>query len=188
MKKKLYILLLLFPLWGLGGLSCNNDDDNSTQDPLSQLPPMTTTGENTIGCLVNGEPFTDSGLMNNFYQFVNGEHILVINWTQGPNSSYKDGQLVLKGILIQENVVYTLKHSSYVDGDYMGGGATFTSNISELFGQFETNQNFTGEIYFTRFDDDNNIMSGTFSFEAQEIFSNEIVSITNGRFDLTFTN
>lgn len=52
--------------------NCNNDDD-SNKPPIDQLPPMTTTGENTIGCLVNGEPFADSGLMNNFYQFVGGK-------------------------------------------------------------------------------------------------------------------
>jgi hypothetical protein len=31
-------------------------------------------------------------------------------------------------------------------------------------------------------------MSGTFEFQAQEITTGEIISITDGRFDLTFTN
>lgn len=167
--------------------NCNNDDDNK-KPPIDQLPPMTTTGENTIGCLVNGEPFTDSGLMNNFYQFVDGEFFLVINWEEGPNNNYKDGQLALSGIEVMENQMYILDKSSFIDGDYTGSGATFTSNSEDIFGQYETNMNYTGQIKFTKFDNTNNIMSGTFEFEAQEIITGETISITNGRFDLTFTN
>lgn len=169
-------------------MACDNDDDNNRGNPLDQLPPMTTTGENTIGCLVNGEPFTDSGLMNNFYQFVGGEFFLVINWEEGPNNNYKDGQLVLSRIEVEENQTYILDKSSFIDGDYTGGGATFTSNRKEIFGQYETNINYAGQIKFIKFDDTDNIMSGTFKFEAQEIITGETISITNGRFDLTFTN
>jgi hypothetical protein len=188
MKKKLYILLLLFPLWGLGGLSCNNDDDNNTQDPLSQLPLATQTGENTIGCLVNGEPFTDSGLMNNFYQFVNGESVLAINWEKGFTGNVRLGQIVLRNTQINEEEIYILNKSNFLENDYTGGGALFFTDIKLEEGQYETNHNFTGQIYFTRFDDENNIMSGTFSFEAEEINTGEIITITAGRFDLTFTN
>gem|GEM_PF-5128832 len=37
MKKKLYILLVAFPLWELGGLSCTDDDD-TPQLPRYRLP------------------------------------------------------------------------------------------------------------------------------------------------------
>jgi len=33
-------------------LSCCNNDDNTSQD---QLPPITTTGANTAGCIINGK-------------------------------------------------------------------------------------------------------------------------------------
>jgi hypothetical protein len=168
--------------------SCNNDDDNNTDDPLSQLPPMTTTGENTIGCLVNGEPFTDSGLMNNFYQFINGDYFLGINWDDGNNSIFRDGGIGLRRIEVVEGGTYILNKSGFLDGDYTGGEGSFTSNREDIFGQYETNINFSGEITFSRFDAENQIMSGTFSFEAEEISSNRTISITNGRFDLTFTN
>jgi hypothetical protein len=165
---------------------CKNDDDST--NPLDQLPPATMTGAQTIGCLVNGEPFTDSGIMNNFYQFVDGEYYLVINWDFDNSDGYKDGQIAISKIEVQENQTYVLDKSSYTDGDYTGAGATFVSNLTETLGQFETNANFTGTIHFTRFDTENFIMSGTFEFQAQEIISGETITITDGRFDLNFTN
>ena len=64
---------------------------------------------------------------------------------------------------------------------------TFATSINGV-RQYESNENYTGKIHFTRFDTQNFIISGTFEFEAQDIFSEETVSITNGRFDLNFTN
>ncbi|RYF97702.1 MAG: hypothetical protein EOO07_39235 [Chitinophagaceae bacterium] len=58
---KYLIIMLVFT-------ACTNDDSKNTSNPIDQLPPKTTSGKNTIGCLVNGVPFTDSGLMNNYYQ------------------------------------------------------------------------------------------------------------------------
>ncbi|WP_372745990.1 hypothetical protein [Lutibacter sp.] len=176
---KFILLVILFT-------SCDKDD--TPKDPIDQLPEATQTGENTIGCLVNGEAFTDSGLMVNFYQKVDGKYNLVINWDDGTNIASRDGQLVLVQIKeIQENYTYILNYSDYADGDFIGGSATFTTNMPDLEGQYETNKNYTGQIYFTRFDSENQIMSGTFSFEAEEILFGGSVSITDGRFDLTFT-
>lgn len=152
------------------------------------LPPMTTTGENTIGCLVNGEPFTDSGLMNNFYQLVNGKFVLAINWNEGVTNDSKRGQIAISGIEIIEGETYDLNISDFLVDDYIGGSGTFTANNSELFGQFETNQDNIGTVTFIKFDNTNNIMSGTFQFNAAEIITGETIAITNGRFDLTFTN
>ncbi|MFS4483930.1 hypothetical protein ACKGJY_12995 [Hyunsoonleella sp. 2307UL5-6] len=183
MKTYITYLMIAFAL-----IACKSDDDNNTQNPLSQLPPMTTTGENTIGCLVNGEPFTDSGLMNNFYQFVNGESVLAINWEQGTTNNSKRGQIAISNIEIVEGETYIINISDFLEDDYNGSSGTFTTNTPQLFGQFETDQDNTGFITFIRFDDTNNIMSGTFQFEAKEITTGQIISITNGRFDLTFTN
>ena len=182
MKKFLFLLLTTFTL------SCCDKDDNKPINPIDQLPPATQIGAQTIGCLVNGVPFTDSGIMNNFYQFIDGEYFLVINWSEDTYQGYKDGQIAFNRIEIQEGQTYVLDKSSFIAGDYTGAGATFTSNLSEFFGQYETNENFTGIIHFTRFDTENFIMSGTFEFEAKEIQTGQIFTVTNGRFDLNFTN
>ena len=69
--------------------------------------------------------------------------------------------------------------------EFTGGSATYSILNENSSGQFETNQNYTGQIsLYPRFDTANNIMSGTFEFQAQEIFSGEIITLTNGRFRL----
>lgn len=183
MKNIIVLLAVLFTL-----SCCNKNDDDQPVNPIDQLPPATQTGEQTIGCLVNGEPFKDNASFNNFYQFIDGEYYLVINWLRYTSEGYKSGQLVVSKTEVQEGQTYSLDKSSYTDGDYTGSGATFVSTIPEIYGQYETNFNYTGQIHFTRFDTENFIMSGIFEFEAQEILSGETISITNGRFDLNFTN
>lgn len=167
--------------------SCNNDDDNNTQDPLSQLPPMTTTGENTIGCLVNGEPLTDSGLMNNFYQFVNGDYFLGINMQRGFSNDFEDMSISIRRLELFEEETYILNMNS-IQNDFTGGSAGYVFSNDTESGEFETNQVHFGSITFTRFDKQNQIMSGTFEFHAEEINTGEVINITDGRFDLTFTN
>jgi hypothetical protein len=177
---KIIIIALIF-------VSCSNDD-NKPSKPVDQLPPATQTGAQTIGCLVNGVPFTDSGVMNNFYQLIDGEYYMVINWFRNTSQGYKSGQIAINRIQIEEGQTYILNKSSYTDGDYTGVGATFVSTLPEIYGQFETNTIYTGQIHFTRFDTENFIMSGTFEFQAKEIQSGKTINITDGRFDLNFTN
>ena len=181
--KKLFLLLIITIAFSC----CNNDDDNNPTNPIDQLPPATQTGAQTIGCLVNGEPFIDNASFNNFYQFIDGEYYLVINWDINTSNGFKDGQISLSKIEVQEGQTYILNISDYLEDDYVGGNGTYTTNIGAIT-QYETNSNYTGQIHFTRFDTENFIMSGTFEFEAQDIFSEETISITNGRFDLNFTN
>ena len=56
MKKLTLILLFTIPLLAL---KCNNDPEPN--DPIDQLPPITQTGENTFGCLVDGEVWLPKG-------------------------------------------------------------------------------------------------------------------------------
>ena len=178
--KYIFIALLL--------INCNNDDDNITDNPIDQLPPMTTTGENTIGCLVNGKPFTDNGLMNNFYQFVNEEYFLVINWDKGFSGDFEDGQISIRKTEINQGESYVLNNDNSSQIDFIGGSANYTFQNELNSGEFNTNENYYGTITFTRFDTDNQIMSGIFNFQAEDNATGETISITNGRFDLTFTN
>lgn len=164
-------------------LGCENDDSIA---PIDQLPPLTTEGKNTIGCLVDGRVFKTSGIMNNFYQFVDGNYFLVINWESSKQIEF--GQIALSKIKVEEGKKYSLKFSPYLEEDFTGGAGTYAINTTSLSGQYETDQNHLGEIYFLKFDEQNGIMSGTFQFIAKDIFSERTVSITDGRFDLKFTN
>ena len=56
MKLKTFLLLILtFPIWGLGGLSCSKSD--AVTDPKAQLPPETQVGANTFGVTINGKVY-----------------------------------------------------------------------------------------------------------------------------------
>jgi hypothetical protein len=167
-------------------ISCDKDDDKPKTE-LDKLPPVTQIGAQTIGCLVNGKAFVDNSSLNNFYQFVDGEFYLVINWDENTQSGFKDGQISLSKINIQEGQTYILNISDFLEDDFVGGNGTYSTNIGGIT-QYETNSEITGQIHFTRFDTQNFIMSGTFEFEAKDIFSEKTISITNGRFDLNFTN
>ena len=175
-----YLLVFLFIT------ACNNDDNKKTTNPIDQLPPMTTSGKNTIGCLVNGVPFTDSGLMNNFYQLVEGEYHLVINWKNGFGDNFKAGQISIRKTQIIEGESYILNNNNSSLEEFSGGSAKYVFSDNSNSGEFNTNSNYYGTVTFTKFDTENGIMSGTFEFQAQGLNTEEIVNITEGRFDLTF--
>ena len=74
--KHITLILLL-----LSVTACDKNDDDSPQDPLSQLPPATMTGANTFGALLDGKPFIPSGGINPLdcvYQLINGERFFAL--------------------------------------------------------------------------------------------------------------
>lgn len=83
--------------------------------------------------------------------------------------------------LIQETI-YSLEErvtNNYFGAYYLGGGIAYSG---------ESISTMSGVLKITRFDPANFIISGTFSFKAKEIYTGEIVDITNGRFDMQNTN
>ena len=108
MKKGLLIFTIVL------ALSCCNNDDNP-QNPIDQLPPMTTTGANTFGALLDGEPFLPSGGTNPLdcvYQFVNGEYFFSL---QGNNRDKENnGRLIgvsTNNLQIIQNQEYFLQQT-----------------------------------------------------------------------------
>ena len=182
MKKKLYILLLLFfAVAGVGGLflSCDNDDDSGCVG-VDCLPEATTTGEGTFGCLVNGEPFVDkSGSFNCFYQLVDGEYFFNIS----PNF---EGKKLIELDLGSNNVNFSnnlsFNISDYSDGN--GGAAFFISGEGR---NILTNATYNGVCHLTNFNLQNNIISGTFEFEIFDEVTQTLYIVTDGRFDSQFT-
>ncbi len=160
--------------------SCNNDDDHPI-NPVDQLPAATQTGENTFGCLLDGEVFLPSGGTNPLdcvYQFVDGGYYFAL---QG-NRRNSNNNLVLIGLAtrdfqIFENQLYILSEniSPSVSGVYaLGGMFSYTSAI------------YTGELRITKLDEINQIVSGTFWFDVED--SNGVVhEIREGRFDMQYT-
>ena len=166
--------------------ACNSDDDIPPDDPAEVLPSATEVGAGTFACLIDGEPFFPSnfGLSapSAFYQFVgNGEFALSINAARNGSTLIGVATLGFDVPPIEETE-YEL--TSEMEGNFAGsfsldGGLILRSTTSD--------EN-PGRLTITRFENENEfIVSGTFEFTVLDNDGNEI-RITEGRFDLPFTN
>ncbi|WP_372758101.1 hypothetical protein [Mariniflexile sp.] len=110
-------LLLLFVLF-LTLSCCKNDDDNTT-NPIDQLPAATQTGEQTFGCLINGEAFLPdtfgSGRPNAFYQLSGGKYTLVISASRGGG---ENEFIVLQGVDVDPITEQAYQLKSELSGNY----------------------------------------------------------------------
>ena len=188
MKKLLLITFLSIFLF-----SCDKDDDHST-NPVDQLPPETQTGENKVGALVNGEPLLPMGgglspNKNCYYQYVDGGYYFTVWFAQIEGGQSQTIAVSTKHATIEEGEVYELKNSIlYPYNEPQGRGGNFniytTEPPSETY--FTTTAENTGELKITKLDYENNIVSGTFWFDAVND-AGEIVEVREGRFDMHFT-
>ena len=179
MKRILILLLTTFTL------SCCNKDDDKPKTELEKLPPATQTGAQTFGCLIDGKAFVPpkfgSNAPNAFYQFVGGAYTLGINAATGGGYELKGINIgCLDAPLMNENNYILLEKSppNYFGQYTIYGGIILNSTSSG---------NLPGNLTITRFDPTNFIISGTFEFTVLDDNGNEI-KITNGRFDMQFTN
>lgn len=179
MKNMLLLLLVLFPLWGLGG--CNKNDDDP-KNPIDQLPPATQTGEQTFGCLLDGEAFLPgpgANPLDAVYQFVDGGYYFALQANKRDSNNNLIGlSLGTLDLEILQDEVYQL--SEYIDGNSVGG---YFSNLiwsyTDLINQ--------GELTITKLDPENFIVSGTFWYDIED--SNGVIhQIREGRFDMHYTN
>ncbi len=160
---------------------CNNDDDNNSG---SSLPPATQTGANTVGCLVNGEVFLPhaEGInppVNCFYQFVDGEWYFSMSFADLRGQTNERVTVQSGKVELQEGETYVLSKNFNDDGDFTGGGGTYSLSASN---RYFTTMHESGELIITRLDLSNSIISGTFWFNAVN-GNGEVVKIREGRFD-----
>lgn len=156
------------------------------------LPPETQTGANTFGCLVDGEVFTPGGAqlsggsLNCYYQKVNNKYqfnLVGKNYIDKKNR--KSVALLIYGVKIKENAKYILFKEFKDSIGY--GSYTYMSDIPFDIQEYETDSINQGELYIKYFDSVNQIVSGTFWFNAAHE-SGKIVRVSNGRFDMTYKN
>lgn len=173
--------LLLITLSLLSTTSCNNDDDQP-QNPIDQLPLATQTGENTFGCLLDGEVFIPGGGTNpldSVYQFVNGGYYFSV---QGNKRNSENNLLTISiGVLNIE----LIQGTTYQLLENEDGNATASFLISTLSNY--TSINNSGELTITKLDTENQIISGVFWFDVIHPLTGEIAEIREGRFDMEYT-
>ena len=176
--------LILSLIFGFLAISCNRSDDPPA-NPVAQLPPATTTGANTIGCLVNGEVFlphqnnpTGPSSTHCHYQFVNNEWNLGISFSNDSTNPLRSVGIFSINNDLQQGSTYQLKQNTgnpNLYGTYGAGGSSayFTNDLN------------SGELKITRLDKINNIISGTFWFDAINT-AGQKVQIREGRFDMHY--
>ena len=176
--RKIYSLLFCF--LSLTAIQCSKD----------KIPPETHTGENTFGCLLDGQIFTPKrGLYSSgrdcFYQHIyqgtNGFVFLV-------NGSQRNGRITSIGVGFDSLALIEGKKYNLLE---LGRGNAYGSfryqpieysNIEN----YSTSIANTGELVITKLDEVKQIVSGTFWFNVVKK-NGDTVHITQGRFDMKYT-
>ncbi len=174
-----YGISLLLAILLLTLTACKKNDEAGCQG-VDCLPPATQTGEDTFGCLVNGEPFLDnSGFFNCFYQLVDGEYYFGIT-AQDSGNEYI--QIDIGSLNSSIEIETELELNEREDGNFYA-----LLSFDCICPQGMTNSNTPGTLEITKLDLTNNIVSGIFNFTVTNPDTGETYEITEGRFDSFFT-
>lgn len=183
MKKTLTLLFSsLFLL-----LACNKDDDPTPTpvNPADQLPPATQTGEVMLACTVNGVPYITKGYdqVTSYYQWVNGGYGFIIAGRKETDLMWQITIGNSGNAPIEQGKTYPLNSNN--PGHY-GGGKVIGGPDNHL-NSSVTNTTYTGELTITKFDLQNEIVSGTFWFDIENPWTGKKIEVRNGRFDTHFS-
>ena len=179
---QLCLLLLAFSFLLFSGMKCKKEATG-----FDALPTATQEGKETFGCLVNGEVFTPKGsnlggpTLSSFYQYLNRPN--GNGYFFNVSASNKQSELI-KGISINtENIILVLGNNYVLKKNE--SFATYSILTLDKANIFSSSDLFKGELFISKFDDINQIVSGTFWFDAVND-KGEKVEVREGRFDVRF--
>lgn len=184
-NSSLIILFLFFS-------SCSNDDDNS-YNIINELPEDTNIGANTAGAIVNNVPFVVKDKTHPLFsaRYVNifeEDSLLIITI---PHTEIINGRDFISYLKIsytiseinQNEIIELNSSTSELESGDGGIGELESSNDKFELGYFVTNQDNIGELIITHLDEDENVISGTFWFDAISV-DDKVVKVREGRFDI----
>ena len=186
-------LLLFFLL--LLAVACGNRDDAAT--PEQQLPAETQTGANTFGCLVNGKLFYPRDGVPSVASNGTPKGASFTALGDSPNyvyrelriNNYKDGKPINFFILHFHQFSGQLGTSEWKKSNFKTGldgvqdnyllvrSFDYNDNTWKWYGSYEN----SGKTTITKYQ--NGIFSGTFSGKLITEDGNNVIEITDGRFD-----
>ena len=180
--KKIGIILGLFVL-----AACNKNDDYFPPGTaeVDKLPPLTTVGANTVGCLVNGKAFLPKGNSPGFgsnprCDYMDGN--FGIGFFRKTSEESRDIYIYSNDLPISQGTKLLLK--SDVINSPTGRFVNYATEITAH--QIYTTTNLvTGELYINHLDEVNHTVSGTFWFNAVNQ-NNDTVKVREGRFDMKY--
>ncbi|WP_187477503.1 hypothetical protein [Amniculibacterium sp. G2-70] len=180
-------------------ISCNRDKtEEIVQD---QLPPITSYGANTAGCIINGKVL----IPKNGSQAIGGSPVYGMNVNAGINfngpisgNDYWQLEIANKKDTNGAGIILYIKNMSSGVGDYIvdqSNGELYMDgpNNNQMIASIRENgitktywsSNNTSTIKITRFDFYNGIYSGVFSAKLYNKDNpSEKIQITDGRFDI----
>ena len=196
MKNKflLFTWLLAVPLlWG-GCSWLGSDDDELNIEPIDwdaeeTLPEITTTGENTFGCLVNGEVWRPRGgpyfglgaqLSYSYHEPTGGFGLIAtrkLKSEDGQDSLYQDMSLSFSAQKV--SALDSIQRATFWDPDLC--------DLSDM-DNLSLDENFPFLFEVTYLNTTENIISGTFSFVATKEDCQDTIHVTDGRFDIKYAN
>ena len=168
--------LLLAALLGLS--QCKKNE----QAPADQLPPATQTGANTLGCLVNGQPWTPQGYDGSS------------NYSVSYDPSYRLGTLNIAAYRYANSQAKRQTIGIFSDSLLPGPGRYKLRQLGHhgaalddfqgncIYDRTSAGAYCRGELIITRLDRAAGIISGTFSFTLAKLGC-DTVRVTQGRFD-----
>ena len=188
----LLILLSTATLWLT---SCYKDSptDESPYQPIdySVLPPITQTGANTFGCLVNGEvwvprvPLFSWTLYDKAFSFDESKGLGYGNGdcTVANDSTYQVLALAFGASHYLPTEYHTTSDSTYINAF----SVWFKDTHSKWYLPDETATLTSNRFIISKIDTTKNFISGTFEFTLYNTLNkNDSIVITDGRFDLLY--
>ena len=182
--KRINFLLLIVTISTLFTFNqCKKNKD------VPQLPPETTTGAMTFGCKVNGEIFVPKdggGKPGLFCQYVNLGNVPDGGWHLNiPAYNYS----TKRGISIETDSLLLVEGGTYEFGTVEGTANAFyivNNNTTGGVDVYSKLMGGSGQLYISKFDSINRILSGTFFFTGTKVSTGEKVTVTDGRFDIRY--
>jgi Family of unknown function (DUF6252) len=175
MKKIIIVFSVLFLL-----ISCKKE--------ISELPAATETGANTFGARVDGSLFVPQGFgpfpandilearfMPNHDLYINAR-----NFASSPNE--KEFEIFIKGVTAPGT--YPLNTTTAYPTTTVSYGYYVKRNMTPQ-NEWITSATYTGSVTITKIDMINYFVSGTFRFNAINLYNTpQPLSVTEGRFDV----
>ena len=173
MKQNFFLLIFSFMV-----LLCNQ-----CRKHTDELPPETQTGAGTLGFTIDGKvykmnfptAFSTYIYMNFPYPYSSGYFLTV-----GVSQTEWGVGILTDSLQVFEGQTYFLNNNQFSKGK-----ASASFDISGKI--YYSKPYLSGELMITKLDSLNQIISGTFWFDAIDTLSNTTVQIRDGRFDLHYT-
>lgn len=179
MKKNSFFTLTVVLIIFLSILSCTKTEE------IDKLPPMTTEGTNTFGCLVNGKawiPKTDGGLLIERLSVYYANSFLNIqaNYT---NEDANAWQIVHVKVIFNEIGFFQIppapsSNELFINLKNHPIGTTACTS-------YKCNPEDT-EIEILYINTSERIISGTFNYKNLKSECGNVINITDGRFDVRY--